>query len=233
MTSSCEEAERFGEYETFAGSPTSMGLFQFDLWGVTEEVYKTGLYGREKWETLKQRVKATGIRNSLLVAPMPTASTSQILGNHCESFSPIPSVLYQKRTIVGDFVRCMPEFIQAMKERGLWTMRMRTMVEKNRGMVMDIPGIPQDIKNTFQSCWTMKQKWVIDHAIARGPFICQSQSLNVFMKNPNAKTLSSMLYYGWKNGLKTCLYYLRSQSKAKVIQFGLEEEEEECEACGS
>ena len=237
LTASCDEAERFGSYSSFPGSPTSKGLLQFDLWDKTEEVYATGRYGRDKWEALKQRVKK-GLRNSLLVAPMPTASTSQILGNHCESFSPLNSVLYQKRTLSGDFVLCMPEFIKTMKERGLWTVRMRTMVEAHRGMVKDIPGIPQDVKDVFQSCWTMKQKWVLDHAISRGKFIDQSQSLNVFMKVPNEKTLSSMLYYGWKHNLKTCLYYLRSQSKAKVIQFGLgdkngEEEDEGCVTCSA
>ncbi len=229
MEASWELAVKDGKYSTFSGSPTSRGLFQFDLHGRTGEVYENGYFGKEKWETLKQKVQRDGCRNSLLVAPMPTASTSQILGSFCESFSPLPSVLYQKRTLAGDFVLCNAQFIEDMRAAGLWTSKMRSNVERARGRVENVPSIPESIRRLYRSCWGMKMKIVLDHAIARAPFICQSQSMNIWMANENLSEakVSSMLYYGWKNNLKTGLYYLRSQSANKTIQFGLEEDEED------
>lgn len=230
MEASWELAVVKGAYETFPGSPTSKGTFQFDLWGETEKVYAEGFYGKDEWEQLKAKVVKDGIRNSLLVAPMPTATTSQIMGNFTESFSPLPSVLYQRRTLSGDFVLSHPQFIREMVEAGLWNKTMQAVVQKARGCVEHIPKIPETIRRRYRSCWGMSQKWVIDHAAARGPFICQSQSMNVFMEEPTTGKLTSLHFYAHKKGLKTGMYYLRSQAKAKTIQFGVEEE---CESCGS
>ena len=229
MEASWELAVVKGAYETFPGSPTSKGTFQFDLWGETEKVYAEGFYGKDEWDQLKAKVVKDGIRNSLLVAPMPTATTSQIMGNFTESFSPLPSVLYQRRTLSGDFVLSHPQFIREMVEAGLWNKTMQAVVQKARGCVEHIPKIPETIRRRYRSCWGMSQKWVIDHAAARGPFICQSQSMNVFMEEPTTGKLTSLHFYAHKKRLKTGMYYLRSQAKAKTIQFGVEE----CESCGS
>ena len=233
MEASWEEAVRRGApYETFPGSPLSKGIFQFDLQGKTEDVYTKGSIGKEKWEALKAKVRQDGCANSLLVAPMPTASTSQILGSHVESMSPMVSVLYQKRTITGDFLQCMPQFVQDMKAAGCWTPKIRNQLEQVQGNVEAIADIPVPLKRLYRSVWNMSQKFVLDHAIARSKYICQSQSMNVWMQNPDAKKVSSMLYYGWKNQLKTGMYYLRSQSKSKASQWGVDSNEV-CETCSS
>lgn len=240
ISASCDLAAESSPYETFPGSPMSEGLFQFDLWNETEAVYASGRYGRAKWEALKARVKEKGVRNSLLVAPMPTATTSQILGNFTESFQPLPSVLYQRRTLSGDFVLCHPQFIRDMIDRGKWDRKMLSKIEFNNGTLDGIDGIPDDVRRLYRSCWEMKQRFVVDHSVARGPFICQSQSMNIFMENPTSAKLTALHFYTWSHGLKTGMYYLRSQSKTHTIKFGAESGSssrgaslEECETCGS
>ena len=236
VESSCELAQEQGAYESFKGSPTSLGKLQFDLWeGETVKVYESGFYGKRAWETLKSKVVAHGLRNSLLVAPMPTASTSQIMGNFTQSFHPLPCVMYQRRTLSGDFVLCHPTFVSEMKKAGLWTKAMQNTVQREEGCVERIKGIPEPIGRKYKSCFAMSQKWVVDHACARGPFVCQSQSLNVFMSEPTASKLTSLHFYSWNQGLKTGMYYLRSQSKKKTIAFGLEDmkQQEECESCSA
>lgn len=236
MESSWELAVKYGAYESFhenGGCPASKGIFQFDLWGQTEDVYKNGFYGKDAWEDLKQKVVRDGIRNSLLVAPMPTATTSQIMGNFTESFSPLPSVLYQRRTLSGDFVLSHRQFVLEMIAQGKWSKAMQQQVQKVHGCVEQIPDIPEPIRRRYRSVWGMSQKWVIDHAAARAPFVCQSQSLNVFMAEPTTGKMTSLHFYAHGKGLKTGMYYLRSQSKAKPIQFGLGKEEEVCESCSS
>lgn len=230
VESSCELAMKNGKYETFDGSPASQGLLQFDLWKQTEKVYDNGFYGKDEWEALKTKVKTHGLANSLLIAPMPTATTSQIMGNFTESFSPLPSVLYQRRTLSGDFVLSHPQFVREMIAGGLWTKEMQSKIQQEQGCVENIQEIPETIRRRYRSVWGMSQKWVIDHAAERAPFICQSQSLNIFMADPTTSKLTSMHFYAHGKGLKTGMYYLRSQSKAKTIQFGVEEV---CESCSS
>ena len=229
VESSCELAMKMGKYETFDGSPASKGLLQFDLWGQTKEVYQSGFYGKEAWEHLKEQVKTHGIANSLLIAPMPTATTSQIMNNFTESFSPLPSVLYQRRTLSGDFVLSHPQFVREMIAANLWTKEMQNKIQQQQGCVENIKEIPETIRRRYRSVWGMSQKWVIDHAATRAPFICQSQSLNIFMADPTTSKMTSMHFYAHGKGLKTGMYYLRSQSKAKTIQFGVET----CESCSS
>ena len=232
VESSYELAMKNGKYETFDGSPASQGILQFDLWKQTEEVYESGFYGRDAWEDLKDKVKTHGLANSLLIAPMPTATTSQIMNNFTESFSPLPSVLYQRRTLSGDFVLSHPQFVREMIAAELWTKEMQNKIQQQQGCVENIPEIPETIRRRYRSVWGMSQKWVIDHAASRAPFICQSQSLNIFMAEPTTSKLTSMHFYAHGKGLKTGMYYLRSQSKAKTIQFGVESNEV-CESCSS
>ena len=243
VSESCEIAKEKGFYPSFPGSPASEGKLQFDLWGKTEEVYTTGIVGREKWEALKAEVVEHGLRNSLLTAPMPTASTSQIMGSFTQAFHPIPSLLYQRRTQSGDFMLCCPAFIDAMEKRGLWTQETQEAVLRAQGRIDD-PAleaiVPDDLKKLYQSVWTTKQKWVVDHALSRAPFIDQSQSLELFVEKPTTKILTSMHFYTWRKGLKTGLYYLRSRAKTHSINFSVtntttstDQTTTECISCGS
>jgi len=232
IESSYELSQIHGPYETFANSPTSKGKLQFDLWNETDSVYQNGFYGKQAWEVLKGKVVQYGIRNSLLIAPMPTASTSQIMGNFTQSFHPLPGVMYQRRTLSGDFVLAHPTFISEMKKAGLWTKAMQTTIQREEGCVERVKGIPEPIGRKYKSCFSMSQKWVVDHAVSRGPFICQSQSLNIFMAEPTTAKLTSLHFYSWSKGLKTGMYYLRSQSKKKTIAFGLDTKSE-CESCSA
>jgi len=203
-----------GSYVSFAGSPASKGLLQFDLWGVDPG-------SRYDWDKLKGDIIEHGLRNSLLVAPMPTASTSQIMGFN-ESFEPFTNNLFKRKTLSGEFVVMNKYLIRDLIQRGLWTNAMKDTILLNEGSVQNIPEIPEELKAIYKTVWEIKQKSLIDLSIQRGPFICQSQSLNIFMEEPDFKKLSSMHFYGWANGLKTGSYYLRTRPRVKTQQFTID-----------
>lgn len=215
MEASMEEAKLYGSYETFKGSPTSKGIFQFDMWGVTPDS------GRWDWENLKREVKQHGLRNSLLVAPMPTASTSQILGNN-ECFEPYTSNIYTRRTLSGEFIIANKHLMKDLISLGLWSESMRQKLIGANGSVQGIAEIPQNIKDIYKTVWEISQKAIIDMSADRGAYICQSQSLNIHLTNPNFGKLTSMHFYAWKKGLKTGMYYLRSTAAADAIKFTLD-----------
>ena len=212
METSMELAKVQGTYETYEGSPASKGIFQFDMWGVTPKS------GRWAWNELKEKVKKYGLRNSLLVAPMPTASTSQILGNN-ECFEPYTSNIYTRRTLSGEFIVVNKHLMRDLINLGLWNDTTKNRLIAANGSVQNIPGIPQNIKDIYKTVWEISQRIIIDMAAERGAYICQSQSMNVFMQDPNFGKLTSMHFYAWKKGLKTGMYYLRSQAAASAIQF--------------
>lgn len=212
MTASKDEAIADGPYETFKGSPVSKGIFQYDMWGVTPD---SGLWD---WDSLKKEVKKHGVRNSLLVAPMPTASTSQILGNN-ECFEPYTSNIYTRRTLSGEFVIVNQHLMKDLIKLGLWSADMKNKLIAAQGSVQDIPDIPQDIKDLYKTVWEISQKAVIELSADRGAYICQSQSLNIHIQDPNFGKLTSMHFYAWKSGLKTGMYYLRSKAATSAIQF--------------
>ena len=218
MTASLDLAKKLGPYETFKGSPVSKGIFQFDMWGVTPES------GRYNWEALKKEVKKHGVRNSLLVAPMPTASTSQILGNN-ECFEPYTSNIYSRRVLSGEFAVVNKHLLKDLIKLGLWNDKMKQRLIELNGSVQNINEIPQNIKDLYKTVWELKQKTLIDMAADRGAYICQSQSLNVFVDQPNFGKLTSMHFYAWKKGLKTGMYYLRSKSAADAIKFTIDKEQ--------
>lgn len=215
MEASMEGAKIHGHYETFKGSPVSKGIFQFDMWGVEPKS------NRWNWEQLKQDVKKFGVRNSLLVAPMPTASTSQILGNN-ECFEPYTSNVYTRRTLSGDFIVANKHLMKDLISLGLWSETMRQKLISTNGSVQTIAEIPQNIKDIYKTVWEISQKAIIDMSADRGAYICQSQSLNIHLTNPNFGKLTSMHFYAWKKGLKTGMYYLRSTAAADAIQFTLD-----------
>ncbi|HEY9047130.1 MAG TPA: ribonucleoside-diphosphate reductase subunit alpha [Ohtaekwangia sp.] len=215
MEASMELAKVNGAYETFKGSPVSKGIFQFDMWGVTPTS------GRWNWEQLKQDVKKHGVRNSLLVAPMPTASTSQILGNN-ECFEPYTSNIYTRRTLSGEFIIANKHLMKDLMNLGLWSETMRQKLIASNGSVQSIPEIPQNIKDIYKTVWEISQKAIIDMSADRGAYICQSQSLNIHLTNPNFGKLTSMHFYAWKKGLKTGMYYLRTNAAADAIKFTLD-----------
>lgn len=212
MESSMELAKQHGAYETFKGSPVSKGIFQFDMWGVTPTS------GRWNWDQLKRDVKQFGVRNSLLLAPMPTASTSQILGNN-ECFEPYTSNIYMRRTLSGEFIVVNKHLMRDLMSLGLWSDAMRHKLIAANGSIQDIPEIPQNIKDIYRTVWEISQKAIIDMSADRGAYICQSQSLNIHITNPNFGKLTSMHFYAWKKGLKTGMYYLRSTAAADAIKF--------------
>jgi ribonucleoside-diphosphate reductase alpha subunit len=214
MEASMELSKELGAYETFKGSPVSKGIFQFDMWGVTPKS------GRWNWEKLKQQVKQNGVRNSLLLAPMPTASTSQILGNN-ECFEPYTSNLYTRRTLSGDFILVNKHLMNDLITMGLWSESMRQKLIQSNGSIQNIAEIPQHIKDIYKTTWEISQKVILDMAAERGAYICQSQSLNIHLNNPNFGKLTSMHFYAWKKGLKTGMYYLRTNAAADAIQFTL------------
>jgi ribonucleoside-diphosphate reductase alpha subunit len=215
MEASMEEAKKYGPYETFKGSPVSKGIFQFDMWGVTPTS------GRWDWEALKQEVKKHGVRNSLLVAPMPTASTSQILGNN-ECFEPYTSNVYTRRTLSGEFIIANKHLMKDLISLGLWSENMRQKLISTNGSVQAIPEIPQHIKDIYKTVWEISQKSIIDMSADRGAYICQSQSLNIHLTDANFGKLTSMHFYAWKKGLKTGMYYLRTNAAADAIKFTLD-----------
>jgi ribonucleoside-diphosphate reductase alpha subunit len=212
METSMELAKVEGTYETYEGSPASKGIFQFDMWGVTPKS------GRWEWNELKEKVKKYGVRNSLLVAPMPTASTSQILGNN-ECFEPYTSNIYTRRTLSGEFIIVNKHLMKDLINLGLWNDNMKNRLIAANGSVQNLPGVPQNIKDIYKTVWEISQRTIIDMAAERGAYICQSQSMNVFMQDPNFGKLTSMHFYAWKKGLKTGMYYLRSQAATSAIQF--------------
>jgi ribonucleoside-diphosphate reductase alpha subunit len=216
ITESCLMAIEKGPYETFEGSPMSEGLFQFDLW--EGETTHSGLWD---WENLRKIVQANGLRNSLLVAPMPTASTSQILGNN-ECIEPYTTNIYLRRTLAGEFVVVNKHLVKTLKDLGLWSKEMKDLMVAASGSIQNIKEIPDDVKAIFRTVWEISQKSLIDMAADRGRYIDQSQSLNLFVENPTVPKLSSMHMYTWKSGLKTGMYYLRTKAKSKAIQFTLE-----------
>ena len=224
LEASSELAEVDGSYETFEGSPASQGILQPDMWEG-----ETKFSGRYDWDAMKERVKTKGLKNSLLLAPMPTASTAQILGNN-ECFEPYTTNIYLRRTLAGEFVVVNNHLVNALKERGLWSKEMKDLMVKAGGSIQNIVDIPDDIKTLYKTVWEISQKCIIDMAADRGRFIDQSQSMNLFMESPTMSKLSSMHMYAWKSGLKTGMYYLRSKAKARPIQFSLEPD---CVACSA
>ena len=248
MTASKDLAMKEGAYETFPGSPLSEGKFQFDLWGVTPQS------GRWDWETLRGQVVEHGVRNSLLVAPMPTASTAQILGNN-ESFEPYTSNIYVRRVLSGEFMVVNKHLLKDLVKLGLWNEQMKQDIIAANGSVQGIARVPQHIKDLYKTVWEISQRTIIDMAADRGAYICQSQSLNLHVQNPNFGKLTSMHFHSWKRGLKTGMYYLRTKAAADAIKFTVEKQAAEtlepmyaqnqsdmacsldnpdaCEACGS
>jgi ribonucleoside-diphosphate reductase alpha subunit len=224
LEASSELAEIDGSYETFQGSPASQGILQQDMWG--GGVRMSGMYD---WPAMRERVKTKGLRNSLLMAPMPTASTAQILGNN-ECFEPYTTNIYLRRTLAGEFVVVNKHLVNHLKEAGLWSKEMKDIMVKAGGSIQNIVDIPKEIKELYKTVWEISQKCIIDMAADRGRYIDQSQSMNLFMESPTMSKLSSMHMYAWKSGLKTGMYYLRSKAKARPIQFSLEPD---CVACSA
>lgn len=216
MSASKDLAKVDGAYESFEGSPLSKGLFQFDLWDVKPS-------GRYDWESLREEVKKYGVRNSLLVAPMPTASTSQVLGNN-ECFEPYTSNIYTRRVLSGEFIIVNKHLLKDLVSLGLWNNAMKDRIITANGSVQHIEEIPVEIRELYKTVWEIKQRNLIDMAADRGAFICQSQSLNLFVDSPNTAKLTSMHFYAWKKGLKTGMYYLRTQAATKAVQFTVEKQ---------
>lgn len=217
LTASKDLAIKNGAYESWAGSPISEGTFQFDMWNVTPS-------SRWEWDILREEVKEHGVRNSLLLAPMPTASTAQILGNN-ECFEPYTSNVYTRRVLSGEFIVVNKHLLKDLVKLGLWDENMKNKLMTSNGSVQDIPEIPEDIKALYKTAWEISQKNIIDQAADRGAFICQSQSMNLFMENANFAKLTSMHFYAWKAGLKTGMYYLRTKAAADAIKFTVKKEE--------
>jgi ribonucleoside-diphosphate reductase alpha subunit len=208
LQESCELAKEKGPYETFAGSPASNGILQFDMWGVKPDF---------NFEILREDIKTHGLRNSLLVAPMPTASTAQIMGNN-EAFEPYTTNIYLRRTLAGEFVMVNKHLVRDLQKLDKWNPTIKNDIIRAGGSVQGLDGIPETLKNIYRTVWEIPQKSIIDMAADRGAYIDQSQSLNIFMENPSVAKLSSMHMYGWKKSLKTGMYYLRTRAKAKPQQ---------------
>jgi len=240
VESSCEIAEKDGPYESFAGSPASKGLLQFDLWSIDPSASEQ----RYDWNALKQKIKQVGLRNSLLLAPMPTASTSQILGYN-ECIEPITSNIYNRRTLAGEFILANKYLMKDLIKLDLWNEKIKNNIISNHGSVQHIDVIPQEIRNKYKTVWEIPMRTLIDMAADRGAFICQSQSLNLWLEDPNYNTLTSMHFYSWSKGLKTGIYYLRRRGRHQAQQFTIEpekkdisgniyeEEDEICEMCSA
>jgi ribonucleotide reductase alpha subunit len=229
-----------GAYSSFVGSPASKGILQFDMWDNF-----TGVSSRYNWTALKQRIVENGLRNSLLVAPMPTASTSQILGYN-ECFEPITSNIYSRRTLAGEFVLPNKYLMKDLINLGLWNEQIKNNIIVNKGSIQQLTNIPQHIRDKYKIVWEIPMKHIIDMAVDRGAFICQSQSLNLWMEDPVYNKLTSMHFYAWEKGLKTGIYYLRRKAKHQAQQFTIEpdavsnklsgdnnEEHDICEMCSA
>ena len=245
MESSMEIAQKEGPYKTYEGSPVSKGIFQFDMWGVVPSSK------RWDWTKLKREVKKHGVRNSLLLAPMPTASTSQILGNN-ECFEPYTSNIYTRRVLSGEFIVVNKHLLKDLIKLKLWDENMKDTLMAANGSIQDIKEIPDDIKLLYRTVWEVSQKSIIDMAADRGAYICQSQSMNIHMQDANFGKLTSMHFHAWRKGLKTGLYYLRTKAAADAIKFTIVKDEkaidkeqeqaamqcsidnqDDCEMCGS
>jgi ribonucleoside-diphosphate reductase subunit M1 len=216
LTSSCRIAKEQGTYKTYEGSPVSQGILQYDMWNVTP----TDLWD---WDSLKEDIAKHGVRNSLLVAPMPTASTSQILGNN-ECFEPYTSNIYSRRVLAGEFQVVNPWLLKDLVDMGLWSDNMKNRIIADGGSIQRIPNIPDDIKALYKTVWEISQRTIIQMAADRGAFIDQSQSLNIHMKEPTMGKITSMHFAGWKLGLKTGMYYLRTMAASAPIQFTVDQE---------
>lgn len=236
LTESCAIAKTDGPYETFAGSPASQGILQFDMWNVTPEEWSFKL----DWPALKADIMTHGIRNSLLVAPMPTASTSQILGYN-ECIEPITSNIYSRRTLAGEFIVANRYLMRELIDLGIWNEKIKNNIIANNGSIQQIDIIPQEIRDKYKTVWELPMRTIIDMAVDRGAYICQSQSLNLWISDPSYGTLTSMHFYAWTAGLKTGIYYLRRRAAHKAQQFTVEpdkksnddEEHEICEMCSA
>jgi ribonucleoside-diphosphate reductase subunit M1 len=216
LTSSCDSAKELGPYETYPGSPVSQGILQYDMWNVTP----TDLWD---WASLKEKIAEHGVRNSLLVAPMPTASTSQILGYN-ECFEPYTSNIYSRRVLAGEFQIVNPWLLRDLVDMGLWSDNMKNRIIADGGSIQRIPNIPDEIKALYKTVWEISQRTIIQMAADRGAFIDQSQSLNIHMKEPTMGKITSMHFAGWKLGLKTGMYYLRTMAASAPIQFTVDQE---------
>jgi ribonucleoside-diphosphate reductase alpha chain len=214
MTASKDLSKELGPYSTYEGSPVSKGIFQPDMWGVTPST-------RWEWNVLKEEVLKYGVRNSLLLAPMPTASTAQILGNN-ECFEPYTSNIYTRRVLSGEFIIVNKHLLKDLVKAGLWNKDMRQKIMTANGSVQNIKEVPQNIKALYKTAWEISQKAIIEQSADRGAYICQSQSLNIFMENANFGKLTSMHFYGWEKGLKTGMYYLRTKAATDAIKFTVE-----------
>jgi ribonucleoside-diphosphate reductase alpha chain len=219
LTASKDIARELGPYETYKGSPMSKGQMQFDMWGVTPS-------NRWEWDVLREEIAKYGVRNSLLVAPMPTASTSQILGNN-ECFEPYTSNIYSRRVLSGEFVIVNKHLLKDLVKLGIWNDRLKNQIIANNGSIQAINEIPENIKELYKTVWEIKQKSIIDMAADRGAYICQSQSLNLFIQDANFAKLTSMHFYAWEKGLKTGMYYLRTKAASDAIKFTVEKQAEE------
>jgi ribonucleotide reductase alpha subunit len=226
LEKSAELATQQGPYETYEGSPASKGILQFDMWNVTPSEHLD-------WAALKAKIVVSGLRNSLLLAPMPTASTSQILGfNEC--FEPFTSNIYSRRTMAGEFVLTNKYLMRELIDLGIWNTEVKNNIIANQGSVQHIQNISEHIKQKYKTVWEIPMRHVIDMAADRGAFICQSQSLNLWQEDPNYNSLTSMHFYAWSKGLKTGIYYLRRRAKHRAQQFTIEpKKNEECEMCSS
>jgi ribonucleoside-diphosphate reductase alpha chain len=216
-----EEAKKDGPYKTYKGSPVSKGEFQYNMWGIKDEE----LSGRWEWGELRKKIKKHGVRNSLLVAPMPTASTSQILGNN-ECFEPYTSNIYTRRVLSGEFIIVNKHLLEDLVALGLWTEELKQALMKANGSIQQIDIIPDEIKELYKTVWELSMKDIIDMSRHRGYFIDQSQSLNLFMEGATMAKLTSMHFYAWKSGLKTGMYYLRTKSAVDAIKFTLDNKKE-------
>jgi ribonucleoside-diphosphate reductase alpha subunit len=239
LTQSCELAQRDGAYETFRGSPASEGLLQFDLWNSDQPRAST----RYDWSALKNQIQQHGLRNSLLLAPMPTASTSQILGYN-ECIEPITSNIYSRRTLAGEFIMANRYLMKDLIDLGLWNDKIKNNIIANHGSIQHIDVIPADIKAKYRTVWEIPMRSLIDMAADRGVYVCQSQSLNLWLEDPTYSTLTSMHFYAWSKGLKTGIYYLRRRGRHQAQQFTIEPElaeknkmaeaeDEICEMCSA
>jgi ribonucleoside-diphosphate reductase alpha subunit len=211
LEASMELAIKHGPYSTYPGSPASKGILQFDMWDIVPS-------DRYDWATLKTLIINHGIMNSLLIAPMPTASTAQIMAAN-ECFEPFTANIYKRKTMSGEFIVVNKYLVEDLININMWNENIRENIIVNEGSVQSIPGIPKELKDLYKTVWEIKQKVIIDMAADRGPYICQSQSMNLFLEEPNFSKLSSMHFYSWQKKLKTGCYYLRSKSKAKTQQF--------------
>ena len=250
LEASAELAVTQGTYDSFEGSPASEGKLQYHLWGIQDNATPSHKYNSSEfphqlyapdvleskgydWLALREKIKATGLRNSLLLAPMPTASTSQILGvNEC--FEPFSSNLYLRRVKAGEFIMANPHLLQDLTDRGLWTPAVRNQLMRDGGSIANIDCIPDRLKELYKTVWEISMKDIIDMAADRGKFIDQSQSLNLFIADPTYNKLTAMHFYAWKKGLKTGMYYLRTKPAVNAIQYTVDkawEREDEGEVC--